>query len=96
MDEATSAIDVKDLLAAAPVQAPTLEQLTTELDAEGAVSASFHACLVLCRRDSAPEDIRDVYVRTPKSWQSWAWIPQLDCKLLAALPINPSCQRVYS
>ncbi|CAN0045563.1 unnamed protein product, partial [Hapterophycus canaliculatus] len=35
MGQETSAIDVKDLLLAAPVKAPTLEQLTSEVSASG-------------------------------------------------------------
>ena len=38
MGQETTAIDVKDLLAAAPVRAPTLEQLTSEISDSTRVS----------------------------------------------------------
>ncbi|CAN0214597.1 unnamed protein product [Ectocarpus sp. 6 AP-2014] len=42
MGEETSAIDVRDLLLAAPVKAPTLEQLTSEASGQGASQAQVN------------------------------------------------------
>ncbi|CAN0556848.1 unnamed protein product [Ectocarpus sp. 12 AP-2014] len=42
MGEETAAIDVKDLLLAAPVKAPTLEQLTSEASGHGASQAQVN------------------------------------------------------
>lgn len=41
LGQETTAIDVKDLLAAAPVNAPTLEQLTSELNESSKVTLIF-------------------------------------------------------